>query len=144
MSMKLSGMNQLVKNLEKMGRNVQKTKRSAILAGATVIRDEMEDNNPSDRFEIAIEEEKDGTIAVGPEKDFYTAHWFEYGTSPHLMEVRQKGKKGKKVMSDGEHIYGKKVEHPGQKPEPFVEPSFLNSQNRAILAMENDLKRSLT
>lgn len=64
-------------------------------------------------------------------KIFFTMkkHWkyVEFGTAPHEIRVRNK-----KALSDGKTIFGKKVNHPGTSPQPFIRPTFHQDLSRAI------------
>jgi hypothetical protein len=48
-------------------------------------------------------------------------YFFEKGTKPH--EIRPKNKKSLRFTSGGETIFAKKVNHPGMKARPIVEPT---------------------
>lgn len=50
--------------------------------------------------------------------DWYIARFLECGTGMHEVRI-----KNKKVLSDGENIYGKHVTHPGIRPRPYLEPA---------------------
>ncbi|MBV2197457.1 hypothetical protein QNN00_14500 [Bacillus velezensis] len=98
----------------------------------------MEANKRSSQSVILKGEVKNGVIDIGPSELDFISRFAEFGTSPHLIEL-----KNKKVMSDGSNIYGKKVDHPGHKAEPFVEPALINKQSEALNEMKKYLQRNL-
>lgn len=53
--------------------------------------------------------------------------YVEWGTSPHIIRI-----KDKKVLSDGERIFGKQVQHPGTTPQPFIRPTFHQDLQRSV------------
>jgi len=44
--------------------------------------------------------------------------YLETGTGPHVIEV-----KNAKVLTDGKTFFGKKVQHPGTAPHPYIKPN---------------------
>lgn len=56
----------------------------------------------------------------------------EFGTRPHTISI-----KDKKVLSDGKSFFGKSVNHPGTKAQPFLLPA-LTKNIRKIIAIFKD------
>lgn len=56
-----------------------------------------------------------GVISVG------TDHWYvtEYGANPHIIEA-----KNKQVLAGNGKIFGKRVNHPGSRAQPFMRTSL--------------------
>ncbi|MCR9040952.1 hypothetical protein QRX25_10400 [Bacillus sp. L381] len=138
MSMRVSGMRQLVSEVRKLGNRAKYVEKGALEAGAEPVFNEMEANKRSSQSVILKGEVKNGVIDIGPSELDFISRFAEFGTSPHLIEL-----KNKKVMSDGSNIYGKKVDHPGHKAEPFVEPALINKQSEALSEMKKYIQRNL-
>ncbi|MFS1513630.1 HK97-gp10 family putative phage morphogenesis protein [Chengkuizengella sp. SCS-71B] len=88
MGFELTGMKDILKNLEKMGDQSQEVADEALKAGAEVLRAKMEELAPRSTLNkehladhIIISSIKDGKLDVGPHKDFFYAHFLEFGTS---------------------------------------------------------------
>ena len=138
MSIRISGFDEVMRNIQRMGNRANSLKSGALDAGAKPIYETMEENNPSKRYKIAVEKSKSDEVVIGPEKDFFTAHFLEFGTSPHLIKLRKA-----KIQTDGQIVYGKEVNHPGHAPRPFVEPSFLASKDDAQQVIVSYYRRNL-
>jgi HK97 gp10 family phage protein len=138
MGLKVNGMDQMLKQIARMGRNAEHAKKVALENGAKTIQKTMERNSPDKDFTIVTSPVENDEIEIGPSKDDFTAHFFEFGTRAHKIEA-----KNKKVLSDGNTVYGPKVDHTGQLATPFIEPSFHQSKNQAKREMEKSLKREL-
>ncbi|MCY9334120.1 hypothetical protein MOF01_08115 [Bacillus spizizenii] len=138
MSMRIKGMKELLSKVRKLGNRAQLLEEGALNAGAEPIYEDMEANKPSRQSRIVKGEVKNGVIEIGPSSLDFISRFAEYGTSPHLIKL-----KNKKVMTDGTKIYGKEVDHPGHKPEPFVEPALINNEREAINRMKTYFQRNL-
>ncbi|MCY8609885.1 MULTISPECIES: HK97-gp10 family putative phage morphogenesis protein [Bacillus] len=136
--MRVNGMKDLVSQVRKLGNRSRVVEKGAVEAGAQPIYEEMEATKPSSQSKILKGEVKDGKIDIGPSSLDFISRFAEYGTSPHLIKL-----KNKKVMSDGSKIYGKKVDHPGHHPTPFVEPALINKRSEAVNEMKTYLQRNL-
>lgn len=153
----------------KLERNIM---RSALRAGAAVIRDAAREKIDDDTGELAKSVrvstrakrgEVSATVKAGNKKAFY-AHMVEFGTAPHLVEVRdedrptRKTRKGEKSVSIGtmnrmikrgslqigENFVGPAVMHPGAKPKPFMRPAIDEKQSEAIRAVGEQIRKRLT
>jgi HK97 gp10 family phage protein len=92
MSLKMEGMSDLLKQLEKMGNQVDagSIKKEALMAGAEVIRSKIETNTPRSELRnehaadfIVISESKqdENAVEIGPDKDHWYLQFPEWGTS---------------------------------------------------------------
>lgn len=71
--------------------------------------------------------------------------YVEFGTKPHV--IRPKNRKMLAFKSNGITIFAKKINHPGSKPYPFMEPAFQESQpqiERIYDAIGDTLVRELS
>lgn len=121
MPIELSGMNEMLQKLEKMGKNVDKVKEKALKAGAEKIRKPIADLAPRSKIphehmadSIIISEVKKDTggnefVEVGPEKSKFWAKFNEFGTVK-------------------------------MKAHPFVEPGFLQGKKEALEAIAEVVK----
>lgn len=140
MGFKMDGMSHLQKRLNQIADKAQSNaiRDKALEAGGKVIQEKMDDLSPSTQHKIAMSLEN-GEAEIGPEKDFFTAHFFEFGTSPHTIKVGRR----KKVLANGDTFFGKEVNHPGQRPTPFVEPAFHQSKGQAQEKMAEVIRKEL-
>lgn len=128
MPIELSGMDEMLVRLQRMGGNVREAEEKALIKGAEVIRRAMSDGAPTGTLntqtwqykagkKYAVEHLKDNIVIskikglgvrryvnVGPEKNFFYAKFFEFGT------VKMAAK-------------------------PFMEPAFLTKRREALAVM---------
>ncbi len=124
MPIELSGMNEMLQKLEKMGKNVDKVKAKALKAGAEKIRKPIADLAPrsaiphehmADSIIISeVKKDSDGSefVEVGPEKSKFYAKFQEFGT------VKQKAK-------------------------PFTEPGYLQGKKEALSTIAEVVKGAI-
>ncbi|MFS1511752.1 HK97-gp10 family putative phage morphogenesis protein [Chengkuizengella sp. SCS-71B] len=119
MGFELTGMKDVLKNLEKMGNQSQEVADEALKAGAGVLRAKMEELAPRSTLNkehlvdhIIISSIKEGKLGVGPKQDFFYAHFLEFGTS--------------KIS-----------------PQPFAQPAFEASKSQIESTMSEVIKRGL-
>jgi len=130
------GMGDLKKKLAALPSRIEKNiLRSMVRAGAQVVRKAAAANaNEMDKFIVikASRRKSRGKIVmeVGPSKAKWYLKFKETGTKPHVIET---GKK--KVLSNGEVIFGVKVQHPGQAANPFMRPALDQNVPKIIEAM---------
>lgn len=115
------GMQELMAQLDKMGRQGEAVKDKALKAGAEIVKKSIETQAPVNkrtnkgkRLKNNIQFEKfDGeTYSVGPTKDRYYAHMLEFGTSKMAAQ-------------------------------PFMGRAMANVQGKVIREMSNIIKREL-
>ena len=137
MGITLSGMDEMLARLQRVGGNVEGAEEKALNKGAEVIRQAMSDGAPKGTLntqswqyragkKYAIEHLMDNIIIskikgsgvrryvnVGPEKHFFYAKFFEFGTVK-------------------------------QKAEPFMEPAFLAKRQEALAAMADVIGEAIS
>lgn len=155
MPIELTGMKELLANLNKVGTNVKAARQRALLAGAEVIRDAAEKKCPrgSDAESLAKKYSKgqhladniaisspamegnDEYVNVGPAKgdndDFYYGKFLEFGAAAHEIKIKKGPYKGMKIN------------HPGIKPQPFVEPALIENRDKATEAMAAVIREAI-
>ncbi|ATQ74854.1 hypothetical protein CR152_10210 [Massilia violaceinigra] len=120
--------------------------RSALRAGAVVIRDEAKANVPVDQGLL----QKSVRISSGTKRGTVTgtvkaggrmaphAHLVEYGTRPHKIEPKNAGA----LAINGTPF--RSVEHPGARPQPFMRPALDAKAPQAIEAIAAQIRKRLT
>ena len=51
----------------------------------------------------------------------------EYGTRPHVITA-----KNARVLTDGKNFFGKTVNHPGTKAQPYLRPALLENKTKIL------------
>lgn len=78
-----------------------------------------------------------GTITVNQP---YGAH-VEYGTKAHVITPRRA--KALAFMGKGGMVFAKKVNHPGTKPSPFLQPAMENNEGKIVELFRQAMQRVL-
>ena len=121
MPIELTGMDELLARLQRTTQDVGAVKKKALMAGAEIIRDEIEARAPVDTGLLKkwivvseIKQDTDGTeyVNVGPEESIYWAKFNEFGTE-------------------------------SQKAVPFVEPAFISKRKEALAVMAGIVKEAI-
>ncbi|MGM7682655.1 HK97-gp10 family putative phage morphogenesis protein [Cytobacillus sp. Hm23] len=88
MGFEVKGMNELLKKLRNIGEKGQPIAEEALKAGAEILQQKMKELAPRSTLNkkhladnIIISAIKDGKLEIGPHKDFFYAHFLEFGTS---------------------------------------------------------------
>lgn len=101
-------------------------------------------------------------VVVG-NKDAYYAHMVEFGTAAHFIRIREDAKPNRqtrhgtkkysyktinKMVKRGSLVIGKSfvgesVSHPGARPKPFMRPAFDESQQAALEAFAEYVRKRL-
>jgi HK97 gp10 family phage protein len=84
-SLNLQGMDELLQYLQQLGNQAEGIKTTALKNGAEVFRREMEVHAPRGQgndhlADHIITEIQDEQAKIGPSKDYYYAHFLEFGT----------------------------------------------------------------
>jgi HK97 gp10 family phage protein len=141
------GLSELQKFLDELPQKVeQNILRSALSAGARVVRDQAKANAPVKTGTLRAGLKVSSRISKGvvtasvkaKGKHGYLAPWLEYGTSAHKIA----GKKGGWLSFGG--IFAKSVEHPGISPRPFLRPALEARAQDALVAVGEAIKKRLT
>jgi len=150
----------------KIERNIM---RSALRAGAGVIRDAARKNVNSDTGTLAKSirvstRSRRGEVTATVKADAFYAHMVEFGTLAHWISVRDEARpsrmtrRGRKTHSIGTlnkmahrgslkiggNFVGESVEHPGATPHPFMRPALDENQAAAIRAVGEQIRARLT
>lgn len=120
--------------------------RSALRAGANVIKDEAKANVPVKTGALR----KSLTVTTGSKGGTVTAKLksrgkvaphamlVEYGTKPHKIRPRNAG-----GLTVGGHVVAE-VDHPGSRAKPFLRPAFDGKSGAAISAVAGKIRERLT
>jgi HK97 gp10 family phage protein len=86
MGLELHGMQELLRQLERMGTEAEQVKKDALLAGAEIIQQAASERAPRDTGKLAeniviSEIKEDGTVDIGPDRDRFYGLFLEFGTS---------------------------------------------------------------
>jgi HK97 gp10 family phage protein len=70
-------------------------------------------------------------------------HLVEGGTQGHKIGVREQPKRGapRRVMSDGTRVFGRVVNHPGAKAQPFLAPALQAHAEEFVSGVDAVLRR---
>lgn len=92
MSIEITGINEMLAKIEKLGKNVEKIKKKALSKGAEVLKTEISQNavrssthakHLADNIEISdVKVGSDGLeyLLVGPTKEYFYGKFLEFGT----------------------------------------------------------------
>ncbi len=120
--------------------------RSALRAGANVIRDEVRQSSPFKtgllRKGIKVKTgSRRGVVTAtikAAGKHGYLASWIEYGTAAHVIKARR----AKGLAINGE--LAAVVHHPGMPARPFMRPALDTRAQAALMAVGEAIKARLT
>lgn len=138
----LADLNKFLQQLPaKMEQNVL---RSALRAGANVVRDEAKANVPVDSgllrdgLKVSTNSRRGRVTAKvkATGRHAYIAPWLEYGTAAHKIVS-----KGKGLYFGG--MFARGVQHPGSRPKPFMRPALDSQAQQAVIAIGNAIKQRL-
>lgn len=124
----------------------QNIMRSALRAGATVIKKEAALNAPVDEGDLVRSIRVSGkarrgsitvSVKVGGKKAPH-AMLVEYGTRPHKIEPKDAA-----ALAVGGVAY-RSVDHPGAQPKPFFRPALDSKSGAAIEAVAAQIRKRLT
>lgn len=138
----LADLNKFLQQLPaKMEQNVL---RSALRAGANVVKEEAKANVPVDSgvlrdgLKVSTNSRR-GRVTANVKatgKHAFIAPWIEYGTAAHKI-----ASKGKGLFFGG--LFARSVEHPGSRAKPFMRPALDAKAQEAVIAAANAIKRRL-
>lgn len=138
----LAGVNDTIKELKAL--EVRKFRESVkgitVRAGYAMEREAKENAPVKDgRLRSSINTEVlNSGYAVEVSTNVEYAPFVEYGTAAHEIMIRTK-----KVLSNGKVIFGKKVKHPGTRPQPFFFPAYEKLRKRFINSLKQSIKRNV-
>lgn len=146
-TIKLEGMDTIIRELKKRGMSVTNALTAITLAGAEVIKDAAIEgasgisSDIADSIEVEILTQKGQRVTVGvaPDKNkAWYAGFVEFGTQPHVI-IRKDAKALR--FASGEFVNN--VSHPGTAAQPFMRPAFDEHSDKAKSAMGNETKKVL-
>lgn len=116
---------------------------NALRAGGRIVRDDAKLRVPVKTGELKkalkvrtvrkTQSPNHRTVRVGVlGKEGPLAHLIEFGTSPHVIAPKRK-----KVLADPVtgQVFGVKVAHPGNPPQPYLRPAFDTKKGEVIKAI---------
>lgn len=86
MGIKLEGMPELLRQLERLGAEAEQVKKDTLLAGAEVVQQAASEKAPRDTGKLAeniviSDIKEDGTVDIGPDRDRFYGLFLEFGTT---------------------------------------------------------------
>lgn len=122
----IEGIDELLRNLRKLGDDISRELEEAVQAGAAVTMRKIAGNvggsiRDSLTTETTLSKPKQVVIDVGPNKDAWYARFVEYGTAAHHVGVKD----GEALKIYGSEIaYRYTVNPSGAPASPFMRPGF--------------------
>lgn len=138
------GLSDLQKMLDtlpgKIERNIM---RSALRAGAKVIQSRAIRNVPVRSGELRRSlkistRARRGQVTASVGTKLFYARFVEFGTRAHVIAAKAKG-----WLSFG-GVFAKSVDHPGNRPRPFLRPAMDASASAVLVAVGEQVKKRLT
>jgi len=134
----IKGEQELMNRLNSMAANLRKDiSHDALMEVAKIVQRAAAAKAPGEvaqHIEIEIDTSTQVPRAsIGPHKDYWQGVFVEFGVKPHKIETKKTTGRGrrrraidnaKKVLSDGNAIFGTKVNHPGVDKKPFMRPAL--------------------
>lgn len=109
-----------------------KANQKALLKSAIIVHAEAVSRAPTNKT-VGLGGQLKGSITRALTKDNAVvgtnveyAPYVEFGTRPHTITAKGKG------LSDGVNFFGKTVNHPGTKAQPFLLPALTGNIKRII------------
>ena len=139
-TVRIDGLDELKRQLRRLGADVKKELEAAMVYGAGFIQ--IEANRLAPAPHIGIEVEKAGreqvSVAVGPTKEKWYYRFFELGAQPHEIT-------GRPLTFEVEEdlVRPWKVHHPGMPARPFLRPAFDRRKDKAIEGIADRLRQRI-
>ena len=146
---KFNGGKELEAALKKLPNDLaRKAGESAVRAGGNVIKKGIQEKAKGHlKVSIVVRKDKAGQSHINyvVASKSPVAHLEEFGTAAHTIEsgTHRGHKTDKKVLSDGNVIFGKIVRHPGTQPTPFFRPGIDESMPEALIKMQETMARAI-
>jgi HK97 gp10 family phage protein len=145
-TVKVEGIDQIVKELQRRNMDVSLGLEAICHAGAEVIQREAEDRAPGSirsgiERKTTLRQATRVRVAVRPDKEHFYAKFVEYGTGPHrIPKARRRGRR-KPLLIGGRFVAW--ANHPGARARPFMRPAFDYGKGPAQDAMRRQTARKL-
>lgn len=142
---RIDGGESLLREMRALGIRVSSAMRSAMRAGARVIRQRAEELAPSRRVRrrratrtVASVRRDVVTIRVAPTKRRWYLRLVETGTAPHVIRARR----GRVLVFQGRRgaVAVQVVQHPGARAAPWLRPAFEQQREAAVRAIADGLR----
>lgn len=142
-SIKIEGLAELIESAKKAGREMPTFLKDQMVRATTDIQNEAKRvaperfKNQTGNLRRSIFKEVRGAEygRVYVSSDAPYAEGVEKGTKPHV--IRPKNGKHLVFKAGGKTIFAKKVNHPGSKPYPFMEPAFVENEPKIARQYED-------
>lgn len=142
MEVKVAGLDKLLKKLDTLGGDVQKSTQKALLRGGAVFEKAAKDRCPVDkghlRDSIHTEEKDSNTVSVGTNMDY--AAYVEYGTGPKGDPSVPHTTKEFWRYQDEEGNWH--TSH-GQPPQPYMRPAFSENKDKAVDVVKESIREDV-
>jgi HK97 gp10 family phage protein len=140
---KIEGMDELVRALDRLQVDVENVLEEAAQAGAKVIMEAANQQAPAPNINMETEEKSADsvTIAIGPDKDHWYYKFAESGTQPHEITPATAG--ALVFEGAGGLVVTKEVAHTGMAARPFLRPAADENEGRATEAVGEVIKRAV-
>lgn len=145
LSYRIEGIDEVIREIARRQLNARKTIRQMLAPGADIVKEAVKRRGKG-RFRTQITRRITLSMArleaaaeIGPVKEqTYIARFLEFGTKPHVIRARRGGylrlRSGRLVKS---------VNHPGARPQPFLQPAFDASKDQATAAISAKIREVL-
>ena len=130
-SIKINGLDELIRNANKVGGDFPNRMRNAMTQSTTLIQNEARRTgqgrfkNQTGTLRRSIQKRVDGAERGVVFTDEKYAPYVEFGTRPHTITPKTGKMLAFKV--GGKMVFARKVNHPGSKPYPYMTPAFEES-----------------
>lgn len=145
---KLSGLEDVIKELRARDLDVKAGLVTICDAGAQVVEEEIRDRAPGRLSDATMRRVRDRSarrvaVDVGfVRKQSFIARFLEFGTKPHIIKVRARKRGAKKALYFN-GVWRRQVNHPGARKQPFIRPGFEAATGEATDAIGRETKRVL-
>lgn len=138
-SIRIEGLDRLVADAEKVGGELPGLMRQAMAKSVTMVKnsarevrtDSFKNQTGTLRRSITgeVQSASRGRVYVASPANY--GIYVEEGTRPHVITPKG-GKKFLAFKVDGRVVFARRVNHPGSKPYPFMEPAFRDNAPKIL------------
>jgi len=139
---KIEGMDELLKELEKMGAEAEVVMVEAALAGARVIAGIANVRAPGPHVEVEVLSRANNRaeVGIGPDRKHWYYLFSELGASPHPITTTRR--QALRFFGDEGDAFAPQVAHPGMPAKPFLRPAMDENKDQAVAEVGDTFKRS--
>ena len=130
-SIKINGLDDLIKDAEQVGRDMPKKLKQAMVASTTMVQNAAKKKrigsfkNQTGDLRRSIARRVEGAHRGIVFTDMKYAPYVEFGTKPHV--IRPKTKKMLAFRVGGKMVFARKVNHPGTRAYNYMKDAFNES-----------------